>query len=192
MTATRRSLTCLAAGCLTALLAGCAADPRQGYSFSSPHPAGIRTVAVPMWTRSKQVYRRQWEMRLTEALQKHIELHTPYKVTKEGRADTVMTGRIDRITQQVVSTNTDTGLPRQNEITFVVSFTWTDLRTGKVLLTRRNFRVTGTYLPGGVLSRNPTTGARMTGPPMEEFFEGGEDVVNRVARRIVEQMEAKW
>ena len=90
----------------------------------------------------------------------------------------MMTGTIDQIVQRALSTNPDTGRPREMEITFFVSFKWTDLRNGEVLVERTNFRVAGTYLPEPGFS--------------EDFFQGGEDVINRLAARVVEQMEVPF
>ena len=148
------------------------------YTMKSQYRPGIKTVFVPIWTRGKDVYRRGVEMRLTEALQKRIELNTPYKVASKARADTELSGKIDRIDQQVLSRNPETGLPREKEITFHLSFTWKDLRSGKVLVEHTNFRVADTYIPDQ--------------PFREGFFQGSESVINRLARRIVEEMEADW
>jgi len=153
-------------------------NPTQGYTLRSQYPTNVRTVSVPMWTRGREVYRRGLEMRLTEALVKQIEHDTPYKVTKSVRADTQLKGTIDRVTQQVLTINPDDGLPREIEVMLEVSFRWTDLRTGKVLRERKGFRVAGTYVPSG--------------PFREDFFHGSEDTINRLARRIVEQMQADW
>ncbi|MCD6303667.1 MAG: hypothetical protein J7M21_01750 [Planctomycetes bacterium] len=163
---------------VTWLLCGCDSDPAKGYTTASQYPAGIKTVAVPIWHRGRDVYRRGLEMRLTEAIVKRIELDTPYKVTEKSRADTELVGTIDQVSQRVLSFNPDTGLPREKEITLTVSFTWTDLRNGKVLVRRRNFRESAAYIPPAPLG--------------EDFFQGSEDVINRLARRIVQQMEADW
>ena len=157
---------------------GCNVDPSQGYTLKSQYPSNVRTVSVPIWTRSHRVYRRRLEMRLTEALVKQIENDTPYKVTKKVRADTELTGTIERVTQQVLTINPDNGLPLEMEITLEVSFRWTDLRTGKVLRERSSFRVAGTYVRASPFS--------------ESFFHGSEETINRLARRIVEQMQADW
>ena len=153
-------------------------DPTVGYTARNQHRTGIQTVAVPVWTRGKDVYRRDIEIDLTAALVKRIELDTPYKATKKDRADTVLTGSIDIITQQVLSFNPDTGQPREKQITFVVSFEWTDLRTGKVLVKRKDFEVAVVYLPD---------------PPYNEnFFLGSQKLMDKLARRIVETMETDW
>ena len=159
-------------------LAGCSNDPHSGYTFQSPYSSAVRTVAVPMWNRGRMVYTRNLEMRLTEAIVKNIELLTPYKVTDASRADTRLSGAIDLIEQQITSFNTDTGLPREKMITLTVSFVWKDLRTGKELVKRTNFRETGVFLPS---------------PPLDEdLFQGTEDTIDRLARRIVEELETEW
>lgn len=166
------SLMVLAAGAIVSLT-GCGA-----YTTKNHYRPGIKTVAVPIWTRGKDVYRRDLEIELTEALVKQIEQDTPYKVTSEARADTKLTGRIVRIHQRVLSKSRETGWAIEVEATFVMAFTWTDLRTGEELEKRTNFRVAGTYL---------------TTPPFrEEFFQGSQAIINKAARRIVESMEAPW
>jgi hypothetical protein len=165
----------LLAGVMAA--AGCAEDPTKGYSLKSQYVGGVKTVAVPIFQRGKQVYRRGLEMRLTEAVIKRIELDTPYKVTSKSRADTELRGSLDLISQRVLSFNPDTGLPQETEITLTATFTWTDLRDGTVRKQAR-VRQADTYLPRA--------------PFREDFFQGSEGAVNKLARRIVEHMEADW
>ncbi|HUS90780.1 MAG TPA: LptE family protein [Phycisphaerae bacterium] len=174
-------LALIATGALLAgalLTGGCSQDPTAGYTLNSQFPDDVKTVHVPIWHRGKNIYRRGLEFRLTEALIKRIELDTPYKVTDRDRAHTELTGTIDLIPQRVLSNNPDTGQPREKEVTLVVSFAWTDLRTGRDRARRQNVRQAGTYIPPEPLS--------------EDFFQGSEDVINRLAQRIVEQMAAEW
>jgi hypothetical protein len=165
---------------MTALLSGlwgCDADATKGYSWVSPYREGIRSVAVDILTRGQNVYRREIEIRATEAVMKRIESEIPgYKVTRKARADTLLSGTINLISQRVLSSNPDTGRPREQEITVVAAFRWTDLRTGEIIKERSNLRVSGTYIQHAPLS--------------EDFSQGREDVLNRLARRIVEEMEA--
>jgi len=157
---------------------GCSADPTKGYSLASQYDTGIKTVCVPIWTRGREVFRRDIEMRLTEAIVKKIELDTPYKVVDKSRADTELRGSLDLVSQRVLSFNTDDGLPQETEITMSVSFTWTDLRSGKAIKQVANLHQSAVYIPPSPLN--------------EDFFQGSEDVVNRLARRVVEQMESDW
>ena len=57
-----------------------------------------------------------------------------------------------------------------------VNFTWKDLRSGRVLVDRRNFRQTTTYYP--------TLG--------EGRFVGSQQAVERLALGIVQEMQADW
>ncbi len=164
-------MACVVGGCLSN-------DPATGYTTTSQYRQGIRTVAAPIWTRGKDVYRRDVEIRLTESIIKRIELDTPYKVTTKSQADTILTGTIDLISQQTLSFDPDSGVPREMQVTFSVSFKWEDLRTGKTLVKRKNFQVAGVYLPPAPFS--------------EDFFEGSADLMDKLARRIVETMEADW
>ncbi len=148
-----------------------------GYNIGNIHRENIKTVSVEMFSRGRDVYRRGLPMRLTEAVAKRIELDTPYKLTNND-ADTKLTGTIEEIEQQVLSNNPDTGLPREKEVTFVVSLRWVDLRTGAVLMQHSNLRVADTYIPDTSFE--------------QDFFIGSEAVINRLARRIVEKMEKDW
>lgn len=160
------------------LVAGCASDGSAGYTTASLYREDIATVAVPIWHRGAEVYRRNLEDRLTEAIVKRIELDTPYKVTDTSKADTLLEGRIVSVSQRQLGIDPDTGRPRDLELQLSVDFTWTDLRTGEILAEERNFRASAVYYPTGALD--------------EDFFEGSTDAINRLALRIVERMEKPW
>ena len=175
---TVRAPALLCAVLASAALAGCAADGVGGYSAESLWPQGIATVAVPLWTRDVEVFRRDLEFRLTEAVIKRIEAQTPYRVAGRAEADTLLTGRIVQVTQQVLSLNPDTGRPRQLEVQLVVAFTWTDLRTGRELVTVPRLAAAGLYTPAD--------------PFDEDFFQGSAAAMDEVALRVVESMEQPW
>jgi len=164
-----RTAVLLAAALLGAVLAGC------GYTTKPLHPTDVKTVSVPVVVRGEPVYRRDLEFQLTEALVKRIEQDTPYKVTKPARADTELGVTIDVVRQQVLSSNSDTGLARELDVALAIRLTWTDLRTGEQRLTLSNLRATGNYVPQAPLS--------------ETYFLGSRGAVNRAAELIVEQME---
>ncbi len=178
MTTLRNPIRLAVCAAVAVACCGCSGGKVGGYSQQSMYRKGIKTVAVPIWTRGKDVYRRGLEMQMTEALQKRIELDTPYKVVTKTTADTQIVGRIDRITQQVLSYDTDTGRPREKEIVISISFTWTDLRTGKAIVKWTRMRVAATYRPHAPLN--------------QDFFQGSEAVVNKAAKRVVEKMEKPW
>lgn len=164
---------------LTAVLAvGLVGCEPFGYTARNQYRGNIHTIAVPIWERGKDVYRRDVEINLTKALAKRIELDTPYKITDRQKADTLLTGTIDSIEQATTSFNPDTGTPREIAVTYYVSFQWEDLRSGTILVKKTNFPVSAVYLP--------------TAPFNENFFLGSEALAERLAIRIVETMEADW
>ena len=148
-----------------------------GYQSGGLYRRGIRTVAVPIWTRGEDIYRRGLEMRLTEAIIKRIEM-TPYKVTKRSRADTLLTGTIETISNQTLSKDPDTDQAREIQTTFTISFQWEDLRNGNILAYQEDYSFAGVYLPDTNYD--------------EDFFRGSEDLIDKLAERIVEHMESPW
>ncbi len=161
----RLSLPLLLLTLLLTNLAGC------GYSGKSLYPTSIRTVAVPIF--ANRTFRRQWEFRLTEAIDKNIEARTPFRLAPEGKADSVLTGTIHDITESVLTNRFQNNLPQETQITVVVDFTWRDVRTGRILVQRKNFARDSTLIP--------QIGERL--PDAEQ------QSVERLARAIVEQMQ---
>ncbi len=162
---------------LGAVLGGCNADPTKNYTLASQYPDDVRTVAVQIFTRGPNVYRRGLEFRLTEAVIKHIELNTNYKVVDKEHADTEMTGTITGVSQRTMSMVKDVSNPREKEVLISASMQWQDLRSGDVLR-RSKVRAAGSYIP--------------LEPFEEDFFQGSEDAIDKLARRIVEEMENEW
>jgi len=169
-----KTLRFVAIGGLIALVAasGC------GYKIGMMHRGDVRTIAIPVWTRGHGVFRRGLEMDLTKAVVNRIQLDTRYRICAEAQADTKLTGQLTNVRQQSLTINTDTGTSRAMEATFTVSFTWTDLRSGEVLVTRDNFEVRGRYITAAPFS--------------ETFFAGSREAIDEAAQRIVEQLEEEW
>src|ERR1700752_1275634 len=81
-------------------LTGCA-----GYQVGtdSLYAPDLRTVFVPMI--ESESYRRDLGERLTEAVQKEIELKTPYKVVDTPDADSILSAKLLGDTRHVVVEN---------------------------------------------------------------------------------------
>jgi hypothetical protein len=169
-------VTVLLAGSLVGF--GCAEDPHDGWVWGDMHVDEVETVAVDMFTVGPGVFRRGLEMQLTEAVAKHINLNTPYRIADRREADTVLTGEISKITQSMLSNNPDSGRPREFSQTLHVSFRWLDLRTGQVRKEVRNLTVATSYVPH---------------PPIDgNFSQTAMENMDRVAVRIVQHMEQDW
>lgn len=159
-----------------ALTAGCSSDPTRGYSATSTFPQAISTVAVPIFT--TRSYVRNVEFELTDALIKEIEARTPYKVTSEQRADTIILGQIHSVELGQLSKSPRTGLSEEVIVSVTIDFQWRDLRSGKVLLERKSFAGHGLFVP----SR----------PGGEPFDLGTFATVQQLARDIVAEMRLDW
>jgi len=163
------------------LLGGCAhhADDdgqlkSDGYHWGLKYPEGIHTVAVPIF--SNKDFHRGEEFQLSDALVKQIEAFTPYKVVERDKADTILEGEIVSIAPLAMGISPITNTPEEMEYQLVVNFTWKDVRSGRVLVHRSNFRQVTVYYP--------TSG--------ESDYIGGQTAAERLAASIVHEMEAPW
>jgi hypothetical protein len=146
----------------------------DGYQWKSIYRPSVRTVAVDIFT-SKE-FRRGEEFRLTTAIAKEIEAYTPYKIAPRDSADTLLEGRIRNIRRPKLSDSANGGVPNEQLFVVTVDFTWKDLRTGKVLVSREAFEQTAAYYP--------TLG--------EGSFVGSQEAAERLALAIVHELEADW
>jgi hypothetical protein len=157
-------------------VAGCASDPTQGYSMSSPYPTGVSTVAVRVF--ENDTYDRGVEFELADALVKEIEARTPYRVTSARGADTILTGRIRTVERDQLSKSPLTGLSEEVMLSVTIDLNWRDRRTGESLLELESFSAHNLFVPSAP-TRDPI-----------ELAEFG--VVQRLARDIVSEMRANW
>ncbi len=171
-----RATSTLTVTLASALLAGCAADPTKGWSTTSVWSDDIRTVSVGLFANATT--NRDFEFEFADALIKEIEARTPYKVTAPGRADTIVTGRIQRVEHTQLSKSTLTGLSEEVTVSVTIDLSWTDLRTGETLLELESFTANSLFVPS-----NPT----------REPIELGEfGVAQRLAHDVVTEMQTDW
>ena len=169
-----------AAACL--LTAGCGyqqngqvdASGKSSYKWSSLYREDINTVAVPIF--ANKDFRRGVEFNLSSAVVKQMEAHTPYRVAPTDRADTILEGEIVSIDLTTLSRDVRTNVPQQQLYLMTVNFRWKDLRSGRILMERRNFQQTAPF--AGVLG--------------EGEFIGAQTAIEKLALAIVEEMQADW
>lgn len=171
---------CIAAALAAALVcgsAGCSSDPTRGYSFRSTYGENVRTVAIPVWDNQSFAY--GLEVHLTDALIKEIQRTTPWVVTSaDNAAQTTLTGAITDATLRQLTTSSATGLVQEMAVEVVVDFEWRDARSGRVLVSRRNFRAMESFVP-----------AR---PTSERLELGQHAAVQEIARAIVAELRSNW
>ena len=146
----------------------------NGYTWGSTFRKDIKTVAVPAF--GTKSFHRGDEIALTQALVAQIESRTPYKVVPAERADTVLEGTVVTTGIGTVSVDQQTALPQEQTYTIGVDFTWKDLRTGTILVERRNVDQSSTYYP--------TLG--------EGRFMGRQTTAESLAASIVDELQGDW
>lgn len=165
-------------GLLLVAWAGCA-----GYQIGnqSLYPAHIHTVHVPMFESTS--FRRNLGERLTEAVQKEIELKTPYKVVHDPNADSVLSGRIVGETKRLV-VGSRGGDPREVQVNLRVEVRWID-RWGEVIR-----RAEPIPLPPEVTDVGAS--ANVVPEVGQSVAVAHQQAISRLAEQIVALMEAPW
>ncbi len=158
-------------------LSGCAVSASEGYVFGTGFRSDIRSISTPLF--ENRTFERGVEARLGEAIAKELNRVSPYAVTSSSTdADSTLTGVVKVVHRRQLSVNRDSGLGQEMAMEIVIDFTWRDNRTGKTILSRRNFRGSGTYIPApGAAERTRI---------------GEEGAIQSVAQGIVAELRADW
>ena len=121
-------------------------------------------------------YRRFIGQRTTEAVIKEVELTTPLTITNPQIADSFIRGRIIRESKSVVGENRFDD-PRSLRAGWVVEIDWVD-RAGTPLMQRQTVRISedSVFIPEGGQSLSTAQ----------------QEIIERVARQTVSQMQNPW
>jgi hypothetical protein len=144
------------------------------YHWSSIYRQDVRTVAVPIFTNKD--FQRGVEFGLTKAIVNQLEARTPYKVVPRERADTILEGEILAVRVNTLSEDRLSAIPQEQLLDITVNFTWKDLRTGKILVSRRGWEQTATYYP--TLGEGRWTGTQVA--------------TEKLAVAIVQELQSDW
>jgi hypothetical protein len=107
---------------------GCA-----GYHVGPVTKRNFKSIAVPMFR--NMTLRPQIEAQISNAIIQRLQQDGSLRIESEPRADVVLKGSITKYNRQALrSLRTDTGVPREYEITITVRFEATDRRTGETVL----------------------------------------------------------
>ena len=174
----RRSVAAVAVcSALTiAMLGGCADHPSKGWSTADVWHDTVRTVAVPAVTNS--TYYREVAPELTRAIIEAIERRTPYKVTDELHADSILTVELRDVKLRNLSQSSYTGLSQEVIVELTIDWRGEDLDDNRLLAGSRGFTGSGLFVP--------------TQPSHEPIEIGQRQVANRLAADLVDRMHAAW
>ncbi len=167
--------SCLAAG---AAVSGCSSGPEQagGYAVRNRYPKEYRTIAVNVFR--NDTYDRPLNGQLTEAIIKEVQAMTPYRISPESRADTVLRGTVRRREVRELSKSRSTGLTEEALYEVTIDWEWIDQRTGKPIVARNGFTASAVFVPSRP-SAEPTEIGRFA-------------VVQNLATDVVANMQAGW
>ncbi|MCA9279628.1 MAG: hypothetical protein H6815_10255 [Phycisphaeraceae bacterium] len=147
-----------------------------GYEPGSAHATDVQTVAVELF--ENQTFSRGTEVMLADALNKEIQLRTPWRIASPETADTVLQGVITREDLVPLTTGRETGMVQEMAVRLVTEFTWRDQRSGQVRVSRRSFIAAETFIP-----------SRRVG---ERIDIGRLGAVQELASAIVGELRADW
>jgi Lipopolysaccharide-assembly len=157
---------------------GCASYQAGNTTLFNPN---IRTIYIPVIR--NDTFRPTLGVELTEALQKAVELRTPYKVVADPAADSTLSCRVANDSKRVI-TETRSDEPRALDAQLTVELTWLD-RRGNLLMENR-------FVPPGEF-------AFLFSQTSQFVPEGGQSIttayqraIEQMAEEIVNQMEARW
>ena len=173
------ALRVIAPFALLAALACAACDTTPttgGYELQSRYSKAYRTVAVTLF--KNDTFDRPLNGELTEALVKEVQASTPYHISSESRADTLLRGTVRTRTLRELSKSRSTGLSEEMLYEVTVDWEWVDQRTGKVIVARNGFSGSALFVPSRP-SSEPTEIGRLA-------------VVQNLATDIVANMQANW
>ena len=167
-----------AAMAAASLPAGCGSAPAagSGYEMRNRFPAEYRTIAITLF--KNDTYDRPLAGELTEAVIKEVQAVTPYHLSSEARADTILRGAVRSRTLRELSKSRSTGLSEEVQYEVVIDWEWVDQRTGKVIVARNGFSGIALFVPSRP-SSEPTEIGRLA-------------VVQNLATDIVANMQGNW
>ena len=155
---------------------GCESDPTKGWAVGTTYDTSIKTVAIPVV--QNDTFDREVGYLLTNALIREVESRTPWKVTSENVADTVLDVTVTKVTMRALSQSRLTGLDQEMALQLTVDWNWERIDDSSTIAGWDGMGTSGLFLPSNPL-----------GEPVEL---GRLESVELMARAIVDRMSESW
>ncbi|MCE5339585.1 MAG: LPS assembly lipoprotein LptE [Planctomycetaceae bacterium] len=147
----------------------------SGYTNQSLYSDEVRTVYVEMFDNT--TFYRDLEYTLTDAIAKRVETDTPYKiVSNRNTADTILSGKIVSMGSSALTLDRNTGRSLENLAEVTARFSWKNLKTGQYI----------------VQDSSATSSWGYSSFQGQSFDNASKVAANKLAERIVEQMQVGW
>ncbi|OHC04546.1 MAG: hypothetical protein A3G17_01910 [Planctomycetes bacterium RIFCSPLOWO2_12_FULL_50_35] len=144
-----------------------------GYTSRSLIDQNVQSVYVPIF--DNDTFRRDLEYDLTKAIKEEILFRTQLKIVDEKHADTILTGILKDVQENVLIENPD-AVTIESRVNVFVQFSWLDQRTGRILIDKQNVAASAEF----IATRN------------EDVRTGEIEAFVNTARKIINLMERKW
>lgn len=144
-----------------------------GYTSRSLIDQNVQSVYVPIF--DNDTFRRDLEYDLTKAIKEEILFRTQLKIVDEKHADTILTGILRDVQENVLIENPD-AVTVESRVSVFVQFSWLDQRTGRILIDKQNVSASAEF----IATRN------------EDVQTGEIEAFVNTARKIINLMERKW
>lgn len=144
-----------------------------GYTSRSLIDQNVQSVYVPIF--DNDTFRRDLEYDLTKAIKEEILFRTQLKIVDEKHADTILTGILKDVQENVLIENPD-AVTIESRVNVFVQFSWLDQRTGRILIDKQNVAASAEF----IATRN------------EDIRTGEIEAFVNTARKIINLMERKW
>jgi hypothetical protein len=160
-----RQLACIIA--LFALISGC------GYTTKSLISRKINSIYIPIF--ENDTFRRGLEFDLTSALKDEIMSNTKLRILQKDSADTILTGRIIKVTEGMLSSNVEDNIV-ESRVTISVYIKLVDRRTGRTLVEEKNLKQSAEF----IVKRG------------ENINTASKESLVLLAKEIIFHLEEKW
>jgi hypothetical protein len=160
-----RQLACIIA--LFALISGC------GYTTKSLISRKINSIYIPIF--ENDTFRRGLEFDLTSALKDEIMSNTKLRILQKDSADTILTGRIIKVTEGMISSNVEDNIV-ESRVTISVYIKLVDRRTGRTLVEEENLKQSAEF----IVKRG------------ENINTASKESLVLLAKEIIFHLEEKW
>ena len=150
-----------------ALISGC------GYSNKSLISRKINSIYIPIF--ENETFRKGLEFDLTNAVKDEIMSNTKLRIAKKDSADTILTGKIHKVTESMLSSNVEDNIV-EGRVTIYVDVKLVDRRTGRTLIEEKNVKQSAEY----IVKRG------------ENIKTASRESLTLLAETIVGHLEEKW
>ncbi len=150
-----------------ALISGC------GYTNKPLISRKINSIYIPIF--ENETFRKGLEFDLTNAVKDEIMSNTKLRIAKKDNADTILTGKIQKVTESMLSSNVEDNIV-EGRVTIYVDIKLVDRRTGRTLIEEKNVKQPAEY----IVKRG------------ENIKTASRESLVLLAEKIVSHLEEKW